>query len=199
MAASGRELRFTRKAETTLSQFPDLRTGFRLPIILSLIAIATHVSAKNFLQPYRAITVSFIALGDWQLRIERNRFSGNIACRLRSRDHHGVYAGRAIGFRLGKHMDTTLATYRLDGGPAHEWRDQLPELIRLGTPIDGPGLDDPTGGFVWLPLSILRDVSRIAIQGRPDRRPEAFHLRGFAGLHDTARTRGCSTDQQFVR
>lgn len=167
--------------------------------VLFFTVCAVPIQASNLLEPYHSAVTRRFALDNWELRIQRNRFSGEVGCRLSARDHHGAYAGSAVAFYLGKHIDTTLATYRLDGGPALRWRDQMPELVRLGTPMDGPGLEDPTGGFVWLPLSTLQGVNRVVVQATPDRRPKAFLLRGFVQLLNFARSQGCPADQNYVR
>ena len=79
------------------------------------------------------------------------------------------------------------------------WQNFQLELVRLGVPMDGASLDNPTDGIVWIPASALRDVNRVAIQPNERRRPEAVPLRGFEGLHDIARDMGCAPESRFVR
>lgn len=137
-------------------------------------------------------------LGDWQLQITRGKFSGDIACRLRSRNGKIVYVADALGFRFGKHLDVMNAWVRIDGGEAYRWRNDLPELARLGVAIGGKNLDVPTDGIVWIPAAGLVEVNRVDVQPRPDKRPRTFHLRGFAGLRDIARTMGCTPEVRFI-
>lgn len=138
-------------------------------------------------------------LGDWQLLIARSRFSGEVACRLRSRNGRILYVANALGFRFDKHMDVLNAWVRIDGGAPYRWRDDLPELARLEVAIDGRNLDAPTDGIVWIPSARLADVRQVSIQPRPDRRPRAFRLRGFSGLRDIARALGCAPETRFIR
>ena len=138
-------------------------------------------------------------LGDWRLEIVKGRFSGDVACHLRAKDKRVFYVANALGFRFGKRLDTLGAWIRLDGGEAYRWRDDLPELARLGVAIDGRNLDAPTGGIIWIPAAKLADVNRVQIQPRADKRARTYHLRGFAGLREIARTMGCAPETRFVR
>ena len=74
----------------------------------------------------------------------------------------------------------------------------LPKLAAQRVPIGGETLDAPTGGVVWLPLSDLERVSRVAIQLSPGKRPRLFALTGFMDLLGSARRLGCSPDELFV-
>ena len=138
-------------------------------------------------------------LGDWRLDIFKGRFSGDVACHLRSKDKRIFYVADALGFRFGKRLDTLGAWIRLDGGAAYRWRDDLPELARLGVAIDGRNLDAPTGGIIWIPTAKLAEVNRVQIQPRADKRARTYHLRGFAGLREIARTMGCAPETRFAR
>jgi hypothetical protein len=139
------------------------------------------------------------ALGDWTLRIARNRFSGSVVCRLRSRNGKILYVADALGFRFNKHLDVMNAWVRVDGGEPYRWRNDLPELARLDVAIDGRNLDAPTDGIVWIPAASLADASQVVIQPRADRSPRVFRLHGFAGLRDIGRALGCDPETQFVR
>ena len=129
----------------------------------------------------------------------RNRFSGEIACRLRARDGRAEYAGHAVGFRFKTRSDVAGAVYRVDGGPPRAWRDDRAALIILGAPLDFGGMDNPSGGVVWLPLSVLADANAVMIQPRPDRGARTFHFRGLKGLHQLGLEQGCAPDIRFVR
>lgn len=165
---------------------------------LSVTVVATPLNARLPFMSRPLESRHGSALGDWRLRIERNRFSGEIQCRLRFHDKSIVYASHALGFRFSKHLNTSRATYRIDGEPVKRWRDDLPELVDLGAPIDGPRLDNPTGGTVWIPVAKLQDANRVTIQPRPNRHPVVFRLRGFSGLLAIAQAQGCTPDSRFV-
>ena len=138
-------------------------------------------------------------LGDWRLEIVKGKFSGDIACHLRSKNKRVFYVTDALAFRFGKRLDTLSAWIRLDGGEAYRWRDDLPELARLGVAIDGRNLDAPTDGIVSIPAAKLTEVNRVQIQPRPDKRARTYHLRGFTGLREIARTMGCAPETRFIR
>ena len=147
----------------------------------------------------RQITSQKAALGDWQLKISRSIFSNEIVCHLRSKNKRVFYVADALGFRFGKRLDTLNAWVQIDGDPAYRWRDDLPELARLGVAIDARNLDAPTDGIIWIPVAKLADVNKIAIQPAPAKRVTLFRLRGFAGLHDIAQSKGCTPEARFVR
>lgn len=144
------------------------------------------------------VTTRAVQLGDWKLKVVTGTFSGDMRCHLFDPKHHIVYAAGALGFHFRHHVNTLGAWMRIDGGPAKRWQDSLPELTRLGVPMDGRSLDNPTDSTVWVPATLLTDANRIAIQSREDRSPRVFHLHGFAGLRDIARDMGCVPEGRFI-
>jgi len=138
-------------------------------------------------------------LGDWTLTVWASQFSGDKACVLEDYKHHVSYVTGALGFRFARRINTLGAWVRIDDEAPVRWRDYLPELTRLGVPMDGASLDNPTDGIVWVPADALGEANRITIQPRERSRPVTFHLRGFAGLRDVAREMGCTPESRFVR
>ena len=137
------------------------------------------------------------ALGAWELRVSRDRFSASVRCRLRSSDHHAIFRSDAVGFRFKRKNDVDGAVYRLDGAAPRRWRDDLPVLIRLGAPIDSGAMANPTEGIVWIPYSVLRGINSVTIVARDGHRPRRFRLAGLAGLLAAADARGCARDAGF--
>lgn len=146
----------------------------------------THVNTRS------------MKLGDWKLKIVTGQFSRDVRCHLADPKHHIVYTAGALGFHFRHHVNTLGAWMRVDGGAPQRWQDTLPELTRLGVPMDGPSLDNPTDSTVWVPATLLADANRITIQPRENKTPRVFHLRGFAGLRDMARDMGCMPEGRFV-
>ena len=136
------------------------------------------------------------SIGEWRLTVTTGTFSRDVRCQLASR--RITYVAGAVGYRFARHLDTSEAWFRIDGGPAHRWRDVLPTLSRAGVAIDGRDLDAPTGGIVWLPVALVEGATTVSIQPRPDRRPRVFRMGGFAGVRDIARARGCSPEARFT-
>lgn len=145
------------------------------------------------------IAKSSRVLGDWRLTIATGKFSGDKGCRLEDRKHHIASANGALGFRFGRHVNTLRAWVSIDGAEPTRWQDMLPELTRLGVPMDGSSLDNPTDSTVWIPERRLAEANRVAIQPDERKRPVTFHLHGFAGLRDMAREMGCAPEARFVR
>lgn len=139
------------------------------------------------------------ALGAWRVTIVRDPFSAEVQCRLSRRDRRAFYIANAIGFRFDRHRDVTRGWYRVDGAVAKQWRDALPELVRLGVDIDGPQLDSPTGGIMWLPSAWLDQANWVEIEPQPGKKARRIGLRGFADLRDIARTQGCAPEARFIR
>lgn len=156
-------------------------------------------AATAFVPRHPALDRHRTEAGDWRLDIARNRFSGDVECRLRARNRHSLYQGGAVGFRFSSRWDVSEAVYRVDDGPLRTWRDDQPELTRLRTPVETGGMDNPSRGIVWIPRELLADANRITIQPRRDRRARTFHFRGLRGLYELARERGCVPDSRFVR
>lgn len=165
----------------------------------ALLGVAVPGVTAAIFPAHPAVARHRTSVGDWQLDIRFNRFSNEVTCRLRATNGRARYQGGAVGFRFARSWDVAEAVYRLDGGPPHAWRDDLPELVNLGTPIESGGLANPTGGVVWIPLHRLESINSIAIQPRRDRRARIFHFRGLKGLYELAQARGCISDSRFVR
>jgi len=128
--------------------------------------------------------------GHWQVRLQRDAFTGALSCELRSTDHRMIYQPGALGFRQG-HRDTLHAWYRFDGGPALRWQDRYAAVIAAGVSVEGTGLDNPTAGIVWLPAGDLTGISSVAIRSSVARRVRTFDVRGYPEMVDAARRRGC--------
>jgi len=135
--------------------------------------------------------------GDWRLDVSRDRFSGAIACRLRAHGGRQIYRAGAVGFNVGADNAMTAA-YRIDGGEPVAARSDLPRLIALHVPLERGGLDDPSGGYVWIPFDRLAQAGWVAIEPRPGAWPKVARLTGMVALHDLALTLGCTPDGVFV-
>lgn len=174
-----------------------MRTG--LAFLALCVGASSAAGALPLLPRHPPVVRHRAQAGDWRLDINRNPFSGDIVCRLADRHGRAFYQQGAIGFRFRKGWDVADAVYRLDGGAAHVWRDDLPQLLRMGTPMDTGGIANPAEGIVWIPLGRLEGINAVTIQPRLDRAARAFHFRGFRGLYQLALARGCVPDSRFVR
>lgn len=135
--------------------------------------------------------------GLWRLDVAQDRFSGAIACRLRAHRGRQIYRAGAVGFEVGAPSQIGAA-YRIDGGAPVAARNAVPRLIALQAPLDRGGMDNPAGGYVWIPFEALRSANSVAIEPRPGARPRVVRLAGLAALHDRAVARGCTPDTVFV-
>lgn len=134
------------------------------------------------------------AQSPWRLAVARDAFSGEVRCTLQSAAGAIVVAHRGVGFRFGRHDNTLDAWYRIDGGAPTRWQDRYPRLIADGVPMDGPGLRNPTGGIVWLPIDEVRSAQAVTIRPAPRDRPRTFATTGLAATLDSAARQGCGFD-----
>lgn len=169
-------------------------------VLASCAMLAACASPRLPLVPrHPPVARHHATVGDWRLDIAHNRFSDEITCRLRARHGKAFYQAGAVAFRFDDDWDVSQAVYRIDSGEPRRWREDLPELLRIGAPIDRGGVENAMRGLVWIPLRRLAEANNIAIQARPDRAARTFHFRGLKGLYETAIDRGCSPDSRFVR
>lgn len=166
--------------------------------LVVLLLSASILAPKATAKPVSGIATQRYALGRWQLQIRTDRFSGDVRCRLRSRNDKMLYAAGAVGLHVGGHSEILETWFRVDGGEPLRWRDALPELARLRVPMAGRDMDRPTDGLIWLPADMLESAHKIAVMRRPGRRPKTFRLAGFAELREAAVRLGCMPDRRFV-
>lgn len=165
----------------------------RAVIAAACIASATAVAAPA--RSHRFVTRA----GDWRLTVSRNTFTNDIACSLRARNGTASFRNGAVGIALGRKRDVSAAVYRIDGGRPRSIRDDRPELLQAGVPVEAGGILNPTGGVVWIPYGSLADANSVSIQPRPGDKVKTIHFRGLRGLYQVARERGCAPDSRFVR
>lgn len=161
-------------------------TGAVLAAILMLASAPALATAKDRSR-----------LDGWVLTVRHDRFAGRVHCDLFASNHRLRYQPQAVGFRLGHHRDTRAAWYRVDDGPAIRWQDRTATLIAAGVPIDGPGLDNPTGGWVWISLDEVRQARNVAIRANERGRTHNFPMKGLAAMLDAAPRLGCASDASF--
>lgn len=158
----------------------------------SLMICPTPASAKTIRQ-------GRVAIGDWRLDISRDSFSGYVSCRLWQAHRRAIYRGGAVGFRFPSRLSVSAATYRINGGELRRWRDDIPELVALNSPIDSGTMTRPYNGVVWIPWRLLAAANSVTIQPASGVTPRTFHLAGIRGLRATALARGCSPDTRFTQ
>lgn len=126
----------------------------------------------------------------WVLVVEKDRFTGESRCTGRRRG--GVtYRNGVVTFRFGEHVGTAQAQFRVDGGPARWARDFAVEAAGKGASFRSDNLDNPTGGLVHLPASVLQGAGSVAIRPDRDGRARTFSLKGLAETMAAAQAQGC--------
>jgi hypothetical protein len=132
-------------------------------------------------------------LGKWDLTIGHDHFTGKTNCSLSSSDRRLAYQPGAIGFLVGKRVDTASAWFRVDAGPPIRWQDREAGLISSGVEIDGPGIDNPTGGWVWIPVGEVDRASLVIIRPSERGRIREFRIGSFAAMKEIATRLGCKS------
>jgi hypothetical protein len=135
--------------------------------------------------------------GTWVLKTHRDRFTGMTRCGVRSINHRVVYQPAAVGFFIGRRQNTLNAWYKVDGNAAVRWQDRIATLIALDVSIDGPGLDNPTGGWVWIPLGEVLAATTVAIRADDRGHIFQFSLAPLGPVLASAQRAGCASDAAF--
>lgn len=133
----------------------------------------------------------------WSLRVQHDRLTGQTRCVLASTNRHLRYQPGAIGFLAGRRQNTLAAWYQVDDSAPVRWQDRTASLIAADVAIDGPGLDNPTGGWVWIPVSEIERARTVVIRAGDHGRIHHFAIAGFAPMLDAARRVGCGSDDAF--
>lgn len=133
----------------------------------------------------------------WVLKARRDSFTGITRCDVRSANHRVVYQPAVVGFSVGKRPNTSNAWYRVDGNAAVRWQDRTATLIASDVIIEGPGLDNPTGGWVWVPLTEVLAAKTVVIRADDRGHIYQFSLAPLGPVLASAQRAGCTSDAAF--
>lgn len=133
--------------------------------------------------------------GDWKLEQRTDRFTGELACRLRARGMS--YANHAVTFHFQDFVDTDNAVYRIDGGPARKFADARWELVKGGTMLNRGPSSNPMSGDVPVPASEVMGANAVSVRGNKDWGVRHYNVRGLPEALDAAKERGC-TPESFI-
>jgi hypothetical protein len=151
---------------------------------------------------YRIRTKAYHLAG-WDMRIERDGFTGQVRCRLFSPAGLGQgrisYARGVLGFHLGADRDAAQAWYSVDDAPPRPWRDDYPLLVARRVSLEGGSLANPTGGVVLIPQETLAGARTVTIRADRGVTPRRFRLKGFEQALAAARANGCADPAAFSR
>ena len=140
------------------------------------------------------IATRTVHAGAWTARVRTDRFTGEIACSLRG---PGMSFHRdTVVFELGRHVDTSQAFFRLDAGPARSVREPRLQNETHGFFLDSGPVDNPSGGRVALPYSLVQSAKSVLVRANPRRDPRAFDVSGLADALAAAKAAGCK-DESF--
>ncbi|MDT0507341.1 hypothetical protein [Novosphingobium sp. MMS21-SN21R] len=135
----------------------------------------------------------------WELLVTTDRFAATKNCRLRARNGEAFVDGAAIAFVFPKGWNTQGAIYRTGGDAPRRWREDLPEILRIGAPMDRGSVENPAQGLVWIPLRRLDGVNAIEIQPQPGKAARIFRFHGMKGLYQSALSQGCIPVSRTVK
>jgi len=142
-------------------------------------------------------------LDGWDMRIQRDGFTGQTRCRLFSpkdlRQGRISYADGVLGFHLDRDRDVAQAWYSVDDAPPRPWRDDYPALVARRVSLEGGSLANPTGGVVLIPREILAGARTVTIRADRGATPRRFGLKGFEPALAAARANGCADPAAFSR
>ena len=151
---------------------------------------------------YKVSTKTY-RLAGWDMRIQRDGFTGEVRCRLYVpagvRRHAMSYARGTIGLHLDPDQDVAGAWYSIDDRPATAWRDDYPALVARRVALDDGSLVNPTGGVVLVPAEKLVGARTAAVRAERQGAIVRFKLKGFQRALEAARANGCARDDAFER
>ena len=98
---------------------------------------------------------------------------------------------------MGKRRSTLAAWCRVYDEAPVRWQNRTAGLIGTGVAIDGPGVDNPTGGWVWIPVSEVEGARTVAIRARRRGHIRHFRVGDFAPMLDAVHRLGCGSDDAF--
>ena len=140
------------------------------------------------------IAIRSLAVGDWTAKVRTDRFTGEVTCSLAGR---GLSFHRdTVVFNLGRSVDTAQAFFRIDGGVAHSVREPRVENETHGFFLDSGPIDNPSGGKVALPYSMVKDAKQVMIRASPKHAPRAFDVSRLGEALAAAKAAGCK-DSSF--
>jgi hypothetical protein len=142
-------------------------------------------------------------LDGWDMRIQRDGFTGQTRCRLFSPSGLGQgrisYADGALGFHLDADRDVMQAWYSIDDAPPRPWREDYPTLVARRVSLEGGSLANPTGGVVLILREKLAGARTVTIRADTGAAPKRFRLKGFEQALAAARANGCDGPAAFSR
>ena len=143
------------------------------------------------------ITKQRFAADGWSLVMYSDSFARQTHCRLRSADKRILYQPNALGFAFSRSRNTLGAWYRIDDHASVRWQDRYPTLVSSGAVIENGGLDNPTGGIVWIPIEEVAGANSVWVRPGGNGKEHNFRLTGFSRMRDAARRLGCVSDASF--
>jgi hypothetical protein len=133
----------------------------------------------------------------WVLKARRDSFTGVTRCDLRSANHRVIYQPAAVGFLIGRRRNTSNAWYKVDGKPPVRWQNRIATLIASDVSIEGLGLDNPTVGWVWIPLAEVLTARTVAIRADDRGHIYRFSLAPLGPVLASGQRAGCTSDAAF--
>jgi len=140
------------------------------------------------------IATRSIQVAEWTAKIRTDRFTGEVNCSLSAR--RISFHRDTLVFHLGRDVDTSQAVFRVDGAAAQNVREPRLENETHGFFLNQGPVENPSGGEVALPASIVRGAKRVDIRDTSKHPPRAFDLSRFPEALAAAKAAGCK-DESF--
>lgn len=137
----------------------------------------------------------------WHVDATKDRFTGEMRCRIyqgKRKKPDVAYAQGVLTFQFGRHLDTTNASFQIDGGDVQPWISIYPQIIATGGRVRGKSLDNPTEGKVMLPVSILSGAHLVTIRPTLRKAPRSFSVGGFDDALSSGVAQNCDAHTGFV-
>ncbi len=151
--------------------------------------------APAFVAPFmphsdpHAVSVRRTRLGAWTLVQTIDPFLKATNCELYSDDV--LYENGVVVFQFPRHTQTYDAVYSLNGTAPVSWRINALELARKGASFSSDDVENPSGGQVSIPFSVLSKSVTITVRPNATGKSHTLRLAPLLGARAKALLMGC--------
>jgi hypothetical protein len=125
----------------------------------------------------------------WNLTVVSDGFTGKTTCSIHAR-HVVIHRNTAI-FSLGGGVDTNAVEIRIDGAGARSAADLAAENARNGVFPERGWVENPSGGDVAVPLSLMRGARHVYIRASQTGKIRTFTVGPLDYVLQSAAAFGC--------
>ena len=135
------------------------------------------------------LQVKHYALKGWRIDVGHDRFKNSTVCSIRKSTV--LYSHGVLTFRFGHKVDTANAVFRVDDGPLLAVGSVAVKAAGLGAPFNGPNLNNPSDGAVYIPADDVGNARQVSIKPNSKMTHRVFGLTGLSQAIEAAKGQNC--------